>query len=821
MYNLKLDKFEGHEGFEGAERWLEHIKKIFRVLHNQENLLVEKWIETTSWFLGKESSSWWEQEVRHLTPKERADWELFKQFFRKRLVPPEYIDRKKQEFTVLRQEKLTTNEYYRKFTDLSRYYLEVAANPGEMLRRFRLGTKKKWRSMATTTPCNSYQEFYKILLRIEDSENMPSESEEEEKDGNQRKDDKGKGQASQGPRKTQSFKRSGASSSSSSGGFSATGQGRGGRFSRGPRGQRQGDTEWGETWHYSAVRAKRLLSKGCQEYLAYVLLNDVTPSSVEDIRVVMHFPDVFPDDLPGLSPDRDVEFTIDLLPYTNHKSLTPYRMAPAELRELKIQLHELVDKVYSKSKSEHVRHLTLVLKRLRKHQLYVKFSKCQFWLDQVAFLGHVISAQGILMDRQKVVAVKKWEQPRTVIEVRSFLGLAGYYRQFVKNFFVIALPLTRLTRKDVKFEWDDNCEQSFQQLKYCLTHVPVLALPNDSGNFKVYSDASLNGLRCVLMQHGGVIAYASRQLKPHELNCPTHDLDLAAIIFALKIWRHYLYGEKYKIFMDHKSLQYLFTQRDLNLRQRRWLELLSDYDCTIDYHPSRTNVVADALSKKSQGCINALYASRVPLLENLRSTGVRLEESRMFVLNNLELKKVILYEAHISANAMHPGGSFGYEITLQYGISSLDRRTIREDHSDVRGYVEIFGVAVWRCLAQAVGERVLVGPEIVDETTQNVQLSPWRGVVWFGKKGKLSPRYIGPYLITKRVGEVAYRLELPSELAKVHNVFHVSMLRHYVANPSHTIPPQPLEINPDLTYDEEPVTILDWKEKVLRNKTVS
>ena len=181
-------------------------------------------------------------------------------------------------------------------------------------------------------------------------------------------------------------------------------------------------------------------------------------------------------------------------------------------------------------------------------------------------LGHVIYAQGILVDPQKVAAVENWEQPRTVIEVRSFLGLAGYYRRFVKDFFVIALPLTRLTRKDVKFEWDDNCEWSFQQLKYCLTHAPVLALPDDSGNFEIYSDASLNGLGCVLMQHGRVIAYASRQLKPHEMNYPMDDLELAAIIFALKMWRHYLYGEKCKIFTDHKSLQYLFTQRDLNLR---------------------------------------------------------------------------------------------------------------------------------------------------------------------------------------------------------------------------------------------------------------
>ena len=163
------------------------------------------------------------------------------------------------------------------------------------------------------------------------------------------------------------------------------------------------------------------------------------------------------------------------------------------------------------------------------------------------------------------------------------------------------MPLTRLTRKNVKFEWDENCEQSFQQLKYCLTHAPVLTLPDNSGNFEIYSDASLNGLGCVLMQHGKVIDYASRQLKPHEMIYPTHNLELADIIFALKIWRHYLYGEKCKIFTDHKSLQYIFTQKDLNLRQRRWVELLSDYDCTIDYHPGRANVVANALSRKSRG----------------------------------------------------------------------------------------------------------------------------------------------------------------------------------------------------------------------------
>ncbi|XP_048425927.1 uncharacterized protein LOC125470661 [Pyrus x bretschneideri] len=223
MYNLKLDKFHGHEGHEAAERWFEHIEKTFRVLNNQGNLPVERW------------------ELRSLTPAEKTDWNVFTRLFKRRFIPPEYIDRKKQEFTELKQRKMSANEYYRKFTDLSRYHPEIASNPAEMLRRFRIGTKKKWRSMSTSTHCDTYQEFYEVLLRVEDSENMPSESDEDEKSGNQKKDDKGKGQASLGPRQTQNFKRGGNSSSSSSGGFSATGQGRGGRWTGGFRGQRQGD----------------------------------------------------------------------------------------------------------------------------------------------------------------------------------------------------------------------------------------------------------------------------------------------------------------------------------------------------------------------------------------------------------------------------------------------------------------------------------------------------------------------------------------------------------------------------------------------------
>ncbi|KAL4274070.1 hypothetical protein GQ457_13G013940 [Hibiscus cannabinus] len=232
--------------------------------------------------------------------------------------------------------------------------------------------------------------------------------------------------------------------------------------------------------------------------------------------------------------------------------------------------------IYSRNKDDHAEHLRIVLQTLRECQLYAKFSKCKFWLSEVAFLGHVISAKGIMVDPKKVQTILDWRPPRNVSEVRSFLGLARYYRRFVKGFSVIALPLTKLLRKDQPFEWSEDQQRSFDKLKQALTHAPILVQPELGKEFTVYSDASHSGLGCVLMQGDNVIAYASRQLKPHELNYPTHDLELAAIMFALKIWRHYLYGEKCHIFTDHKSLKYLLTQKDLNLTQRRWIELLKD-----------------------------------------------------------------------------------------------------------------------------------------------------------------------------------------------------------------------------------------------------
>ncbi|KAJ3679415.1 hypothetical protein LUZ60_017426 [Juncus effusus] len=294
-----------------------------------------------------------------------------------------------------------------------------------------------------------------------------------------------------------------------------------------------------------------------------------------------------------------------------------------------------------------------------------------------------------------------------VTEVRSFLDLAGYYRRFVDGFAKIALPMS----KDVNFVWDEKCQKSFEELKKKLVSAPVLVVPEPGKEFSVYSDASLQGLGCVLMQGKNVIAYASRQLKPYEENYPTHDLELAAIAFALKIWRHYLYGERCNIFTDNKSLKYIFSQKELNLRQRRWLELMKDYDISVEYHPGKVYVVADALSTKRYATMSTciVYDSQIlkdlgkmdielvlpgdeavvvslvirpSLLDEIReaqdndpgfvkikemmiegtyrefrcdSEGVLRVGNRLCVPNIPDIKKAILVEAHSSRYSVHPG----------------------------------------------------------------------------------------------------------------------------------------------------------------------
>ncbi|WVZ70685.1 hypothetical protein U9M48_019328 [Paspalum notatum var. saurae] len=280
------------------------------------------------------------------------------------------------------------------------------------------------------------------------------------------------------------------------------------------------------------------------------------------------------------------EYLVMSFGLTNAPAFFMYLMNSVFMNELDKFVVVFIDDILNEK--EHEEHLRIVLSRLREHKLFAKFSKCAFWLKEVAFLGHILSAKGVNVDPSKVKDVLNWKQPQTVTEMRSFLGLAGYYRRFIKDFSRISKPMTA-----------PKCEEAFGTLKKLLTSAPVLAQPDITKPFNVYCDASGSGLGCVLMQEGRVFAYASSQLRKHEVNYPTHDLELLAVVYALKKWRHYLLGNTYHIYTDHKSLKYIFTQPELNMRQRRWSELIKDYDLEVHYHPGKAKVVADALSRKA------------------------------------------------------------------------------------------------------------------------------------------------------------------------------------------------------------------------------
>ncbi|GJW14782.1 putative reverse transcriptase domain-containing protein [Tanacetum coccineum] len=286
------------------------------------------------------------------------------------------------------------------------------------------------------------------------------------------------------------------------------------------------------------------------------------------------------------------------------------------------------------------------LEIIKMRKLHAKFSKCDFWISIVQFLGHVIDSQGIHVDPAKIEAVKNWASPTTPTEVRQFLGLAGYYRRFIKDFSKIAKSLTELTQKNKKYIWGEDQESAFQLLKQKLCEAPILALPEGNDDFVIYCDASHQGLGAVLMQREKVIAYASRQLKPHEENYTTHDLELGAVV-----------------------LQHILDQKEFNIRQRRWLELLKDYDCEIRYHPGKANVVADALSRKERikplRVSEALLWTKLPSTNNeahkLRQSKKRTSKLRTYEEWTKHLKDLIMHESHKLKYSIHPGSDKMYQ----------------------------------------------------------------------------------------------------------------------------------------------------------------
>nr|GEW33030.1 hypothetical protein [Tanacetum cinerariifolium] len=530
----------------------------------------------------------------------------------------------------------------------------------------------------------------------------------------------------------------------------------------------------------------------------------------------------------------EIEFQIELIPGAMSVAKSLYRFEPSELEELSGQLKELQDKddilIYSKTQEEHVEHLKLVLELLKKEKLYAKLSKWEFWLREVQFLRHMINGNGIHVDPSKIEAVKNWKVSRTPSEKSNTYG------------------------------WGKEQENAFQTLKDKLCNAPVLALPDRSKDFVVYCDASGLGLGCVLMQRGKVIAYASRQLKIHEKNYTTHNLELGAVVLALKIWRHYLYGIK---------------------SVRRWIELFIDYDYEIRYHLGKANVVADALSLdemiklRNDGALYYLDRIWVPLKGDVKTLiineaykskySVHTRADKMYY--NLRdrywwsgMKKDIAVYEEIAIDFVTklPRTSSGHDtiwvivdrltksdyflpMREDYKMERLARgirtrldmstayhplidgqseRTIQTLKDMLRAYILDFGGSwdVYLPLAE-IREGQLIGPELVQETTKKIlqikdrikvardcqksyvdkrrkplefsvgdyvllKVSPWKDVVLLKKKGKLTPRFVGPFEIIEKVGPMAYRLDFPDELNGVHDTFHVSNLRKCLVDPT-------------------------------------
>ncbi|GJY48227.1 putative reverse transcriptase domain-containing protein [Tanacetum coccineum] len=396
--------------------------------------------------------------------------------------------------------------------------------------------------------------------------------------------------------------------------------------------------------------------------------------------------------------------------------------------------------VYSKSKDEHEVHLRLVLELLKKEELYAKFSKCEFWLQEVQFLGHVVNQNGIHVDPSKIEAVKNWKAPTTPSEIRSFLG------------------------KTRRYEWGVEQEEAFQTLKDNLCNVPILSFLDGIKDFVVYCDASNQGLGCVLMQRGKVIAYASRQLKIHKKNYVTHDLELGDVVFALKAWRNYLYED-----YSTERLARLYID-EIVARHGVPVSIISDRD-------------GHFTSRQSERTIQTLeYMLRACVIDFGGNWDVHL------------LSPVLW--AKIGESSL-----IGPELVQETNDKVV---LIKEKLKAARDHQKSYADNRRKPLEFEVRDKVLL------------KVSPWKGVMRFGKKGKLAPRYVGPFEILERIGPVAYRLRLPNELSEVHDTFHLSNLKKCLADANLHVPLDEIEVDKTLYFVEKPIEIMDREVKTLK-----
>jgi hypothetical protein len=279
--------------------------------------------------------------------------------------------------------------------------------------------------------------------------------------------------------------------------------------------------------------------------------------------------------------------------------------------------------VYSKMEEEHDEHLRIVLQTLRKHKLYAKFNKCGFYQKEIQYLGHVISSEGTVVDLEKIKSIMEWPVPKDVVDIWSFIGITGYYRRFIEGFSKIAYPITSLQKKGTKFNWSQKSQDNFNKMKELLTSTPILKVADPYKDFIVCVDASREGLGGVLTQEGHMICYESRKLKEHERNYVTHDLELAAVIHDLKMWRHYIMGRKFLLLTDNSGVKYLFIQPDLNARKARWLALLSEFDFEVRHIKGKENKVAYVLSRRVHGLFEInISRAESDLAQKVRTTGI-------------------------------------------------------------------------------------------------------------------------------------------------------------------------------------------------------
>nr|GEX28169.1 putative reverse transcriptase domain-containing protein [Tanacetum cinerariifolium] len=537
----------------------------------------------------------------------------------------------------------------------------------------------------------------------------------------------------------------------------------------------------------SCIKVKRYVDCGSYLFVAQVVEKEPAERRLEDVPIICEFPDVFPEDLPGLPPPRQVEFEIELVPGAAQMARAPYRLAPSEMKYLAKQLQELLDKGFIQpSSSPWGAPVLFVKKKALKN-----------------YSGITSEGEAVCEVFEMRILVRFCEIPQS--------RLAGYYQRFIEGFFLISKPLTKLTQKNKTYEWGEEKEEAFQLLKDKLCSALILVLPEGSKDFVAYCDASLKGYGAVLMQREKVIAYASRKLRTHEENYMTHDLELGTVVFALRLWRHYLYGVKCIMFTDHKSLQYILDQKELNMRQRRWIELLSDYDCEIRYHPRKAYVVADDLSRKEmEKPLRACFSNqKFPKWkwENVTMdivTGLSRTPSgydSIWVIVDRLTKSAQFFPKKKTDSIEKRPELYLKEIVFRHGVpvlvisnrdSSFTSRLLRSRSCMGESVGRQFVGVRRRQKSYADLKRRLVEFEVGDKVM--LKVSPWR----------------------------AYKLGLPEKLHGIHDSFHVSNLKRFFVNDDVVIPLDEFQLDDKLHFLKEPVEIMDREEQVsssLRKKT--